>query len=85
MMLISKFCTLLLLMYDFMCYYRNRDGKVTMLISTDMQTEMETYQVMKKGMVFERVILHIKGADWCHLQTVKLTKMIGLFYMLFCI
>lgn len=85
MMLISKLCTLLLLMYDFMCCYTNRDGKVTMLISTDMQTEMETYQVMKMGMVFERVILHIKGADLCHFQTVKLTKMRGLFYMLFCV
>jgi hypothetical protein len=32
-------------------------------VSIDIQTGMKTYQLVSTGMIFRRVVLHIKGAD----------------------
>lgn len=38
-------------------------AKVSNVVSIDIQTGMENYQLVSTGMIFRRVVLHIKGAD----------------------
>lgn len=53
---------------DVLCNYTYKDvqwqsEQYHMLISIDMHTGMEIYQLMNMGMILGRIVLHIKGAD----------------------